>query len=66
MTLFLKAQNEIAPIILDRPDLTESPYLVPKNYFQMESGILFENDKSNSRIKGMDFRLFGLDLKPLW
>jgi len=49
MTLLSKAQNEIAPIILDRPDLTESPYLVPKNYFQMESGILFQNDKSNSQ-----------------
>jgi hypothetical protein len=50
MTLFLKAQNEIAPIVLDRPDLTESPFLVPKNYFQMESGILFKNDKSNAQL----------------
>lgn len=50
MTLFLKAQNEIDPIVLDRPDLTESPYLVPKNYFQMESGILFKNDKSNAQL----------------
>lgn len=30
-------------IILDRPDITESPYLVPKNYFQMENGIAMNN-----------------------
>ncbi|MEZ5047808.1 MAG: transporter [Chitinophagaceae bacterium] len=37
------AQNEIQPIILDRPDLTESPFLTPHKYVQIESGLLYEN-----------------------
>ncbi|MBK7689798.1 MAG: transporter [Bacteroidetes bacterium] len=30
------------PIILDRPDLTESPFLTPKGYVQVEAGLLAE------------------------
>ncbi len=45
----VKAQlYELPPIQLDRPDLTESPYLTLKKYLQVESGFLFEqNTKTN-------------------
>lgn len=38
-------------IILDRPDLTESPFVVPKGYLQFENGFMYEfneNDKTLS------------------
>ena len=36
---FLQAQETIQ---LDRPDQTESVYVVPKNYLQTEMGFMFE------------------------
>jgi len=35
------------PIQTDRPDQTESPYIVPKNYIQVENGLLFEKQNKN-------------------
>ncbi len=37
----LNAQ-EVIPIQTDRPDQTETPFTVPDNYFQMETGFSFE------------------------
>lgn len=36
------AAQDLPPIQLDRPDQTESPYIVPAKHFQIESGISFE------------------------
>ena len=33
----------------DRPDQTESPYTVPKKWFQSETGFAIENDKSGDK-----------------
>ena len=33
----------------DRPDQTESPYTVPKKWFQAEAGFVVEKDKSGSK-----------------
>src|SRR5690349_799760 len=38
---FSKASH-LAPIATDRPDQTESPYLVPVGYFQIETGFMAE------------------------
>lgn len=39
-----------SPIQLDRPDQTESPFIVPVGYIQAENGLTFENinDKNQS------------------
>ncbi|PPZ92594.1 hypothetical protein C3729_00845 [Cloacibacterium normanense] len=43
---FLHAQETIQ---LDRPDQTESVYVVPKNYLQTEMGFMFEKtDKTEN------------------
>jgi len=39
-------ENEIPELIGDRPDQTESAFIVPKGYFQFEDGFLFENETS--------------------
>lgn len=41
--------QKIDPIQTDRPDQTETPFTVPKNHFQMETGFSFE--KTNTSIK---------------
>ncbi len=33
----------------DRPDQTESPYTVPKKWFQSETGFNIENEKDGSK-----------------
>lgn len=38
-------QNEIQ---LDRPDQTETPFIVPQNYFQFESGFLMEKNSDKT------------------
>lgn len=39
----------LEPIQVDRPDQTETPYLVPKDMFQLESGFSYiKNDDNNS------------------
>ena len=44
------AAQDLPPIQLDRPDQTESPYIVPARHFQIESGISFEkfNEQNKS------------------
>lgn len=37
-------ENDIPVLIGDRPDQTESPFLVPKGYFQFEDGFNYENE----------------------
>ena len=39
----------ILPIQTDRPDQTETPFTVPKNYFQMEIGCLLEQNKDDTK-----------------
>lgn len=42
------AQDELPPIQLDRPDLTESPFLTPEKYIQVESGSNYQKiDEAN-------------------
>ena len=40
----LSQENETAVLIGDRPDQTESPFLVPKGYLQFEDGFNYENE----------------------
>ena len=40
---------ELEPIATDRPDQTESPYLVPVGYFQIETGFQLEADKRDGQ-----------------
>ena len=37
--------SQVGDISTDRPDQSESPYLMDKGYFQMEAGITSENDE---------------------
>ncbi len=37
-------ENDNPELIGDRPDQTESPYLIPKGYFQFEDGFVYENE----------------------
>ena len=41
--------SQVKPIATDRPDQTETPSIVPKKYFQMETGFLYEKINSASR-----------------
>jgi len=45
---FINAQ-EIEPIQADRPDQTETPAIVPKGKFQIETGCSFERNSSRSK-----------------
>lgn len=40
--------QETAPIATDRPDQTETPFLVPKGMFQMENGFSYEKDANGN------------------
>ena len=42
--------QDIEPIECDRPDQTETPSLVPKGMFQMETGFSVEKDKSDQAL----------------
>jgi len=42
----LQAQTNLPPIQLDRPDLTESPFITPTNYLQVEAGLLYEIEEN--------------------
>lgn len=44
--LTTKAQND--PIQADRPDQTETPAIVPKGMFQIETGFTFQKNEANS------------------
>lgn len=48
MYAFANAQD-LPPIQTDRPDQTECPFIVPQNYFQVESGFAYEKPISGSR-----------------
>lgn len=56
-SLLLKTQSLTAQeekIETDRPDQTESPFIVPTKYFQFEWGVNYQTDKSNG-IKTREF-----------
>jgi len=36
------AQQDIQSIVTDRPDQTESPLVVPLDYFQIETGFIYQ------------------------
>lgn len=44
----LSNAQEMDPIQTDRPDQTETPYLVPKNKFQIETGLSFQRENLNT------------------
>lgn len=50
LIIFFSAQSqEINPIQADRPDQTETPFIVPTGMFQVETGFLYQkNDKSST------------------
>lgn len=41
--------QDLPPIQTDRPDQTESPAIVPKNHFQMETGMVFEKGNESTK-----------------
>lgn len=43
------AVAQLPPIQLDRPDQTECPFIVPKNYLQLENGFLMQRLNNGSR-----------------
>lgn len=45
---FIEAQT-IEPIQADRPDQTETPAIVPKGMFQVETGFTFQKNDANSK-----------------
>ncbi|MFC2151649.1 transporter [Bacteroidota bacterium] len=48
--LNISAQENGNPeLIGDRPDQTESAFIIPKGYFQFEDGFLFENETSETQ-----------------
>ena len=47
LSLFCYAQ-ETEPIQTDRPDQTETPAIVPKGMFQVETGFSFQKNKQNN------------------
>jgi hypothetical protein len=47
LSIFCYAQ-EIEPIQTDRPDQTETPSIVPKGMFQVETGFSFQKNKQNN------------------
>ena len=50
LLFYTAAQAQLTEKIeTDRPDQTESPYLVPKRWFQSETGFNIENDKDGSK-----------------
>lgn len=54
LPFFIYAQTDSIPdIITDRPTQTESPYLVPKKTFQIESGIMCTNREDQTDIREM-------------
>ena len=45
--LIVKAQNDVPPLVTDRPDQTESAVLVPHKYLQIETGFVMENNETD-------------------
>ncbi|WGD35668.1 transporter [Olleya sp. YS] len=48
-----ETQN-LGPLVTDRPDATEAPSVVPKNYIQVETGAFYESFEDNN-LKTEDF-----------
>jgi len=44
-------ENSLGNIVTDRPDQTESPTLVPKGYFQIETGGFYTEDEDDNDFK---------------
>ncbi|MFE3871392.1 transporter [Flavobacterium sp. ZS1P70] len=44
----IASSQDLPSIQTDRPDQTECPFIVPKNYFQLENGFSYEKTKANS------------------
>ncbi|HLN94737.1 MAG TPA: transporter [Flavobacterium sp.] len=53
--------QDIAPLAADRPDQTETPYLVPKGMFQMENGFSMEKDGNRSWALPSSLLKYGLN-----
>jgi len=50
LSLNIYAQNiEFPELIGDRPDQTESAFVLPKGYFQLEDGFIYENETGNAQ-----------------
>ncbi len=47
--ILMAQENEMVELIGDRPDQTESAFVIPKGYFQFEDGFLFENETSENQ-----------------
>ncbi|HXH20118.1 MAG TPA: transporter [Chitinophagales bacterium] len=50
MWVFLEHRAQTPPLQADRPDQTETPFLVPKRHFQAETGFVFESDDATKVI----------------
>lgn len=46
--IFAQEDALLKPLITDRPDATESPTAIPKDYLQIETGAFYESFKGNS------------------
>ena len=51
MMCFNVTYSQLGDISTDRPDVTESPYLMDKGFFQIEAGIISQHDKPSADIK---------------
>lgn len=43
----IKAQSDVHELVTDRPDLTDSPIVLPVDFFQIESGVVYERQRFN-------------------
>jgi Putative MetA-pathway of phenol degradation len=50
--------QEIKPLEADRPDQTETPAIVPKGMFQVETGFTFQKNKSDSKTNSLPTTLW--------
>jgi hypothetical protein len=58
-----KESNLLEPIAADRPDQTETPYIVPKGMFQMENGFSYEktNDEESAVVSPTILFKYGIN-----
>jgi len=47
--MVLAQETETVELIGDRPDQTESAFVIPKGYFQFEDGFIYENETSEKQ-----------------
>jgi Putative MetA-pathway of phenol degradation len=50
--------QDIKPLEADRPDQTETPAIVPKGMFQVETGFTFQKNKSDSKTNSLPTTLW--------